>query len=371
MRVALVLMLFLLSLFGGRLVQVQGLDASALATQALRSRTQTQTIFAHRGDIVDSTGDPLATTVELRDVLVDQTLVGQYKRRVGEDRVAVGLNGAAEDLAPLLDVPVATLAKRLTGTNRGATVAKTSPPTWPGRSCAWPSRGSPPARRASACTPRARSRRTSSASSAARAAGGAASKARTRRFCRTPGKLTYESSEEGLKIPTGVLAEVDPRDGCTVHTTIDRDLQYKAQQLLEAQVKETKAKAGYAVVLDTAFDVRALAVEPTFDPNHYGQAPGTSSTTAACSDTFEPGSTAKVITLAAALQEGGRRRPEDRRAADPAQGRRDLPRRRGPRHRAPDPGGVHRQVQQHRHDPHRIRMSPQTLYGYSARVRSR
>jgi len=76
-------MLFLLSLFGGRLVQVQGLDASALAAQALRSRTQYQPLFAHRGDIVDSSGDPLATTIELREVRVDQTLVKQYKRRVG------------------------------------------------------------------------------------------------------------------------------------------------------------------------------------------------------------------------------------------------------------------------------------------------
>src|SRR3954452_3534657 len=122
-RVALVLMLFLLSLFGGRLVQVQGLDASALAAQALDSRTQSRLLFAHRGDIVDSTGDPLATTVELRDLLVDQTLVGQYKRRVGEDRAAVGLEGAAEDLAPLLGLPVATVVKRLTGSSRGATLA--------------------------------------------------------------------------------------------------------------------------------------------------------------------------------------------------------------------------------------------------------
>jgi cell division protein FtsI (penicillin-binding protein 3) len=304
-RVALVLMLFLLSLFGGRLVQVQGLDASALATQALRSRTQTQTIFAHRGDIVDSTGDPLATTVELRDVLVDQTLVGQYKRRVGEDRVAVGLPGAAEDLAPLLDVPVATLVKRLTGTNRGATVAKNVAPdvarqvlrlAIPGLATRQASKRIYPAGEVAGNL-------IGFVNGDGQAQGGLEG-AYDKDLAGTPGKLTYESSEEGLQIPTGVLAEVDPRDGCTVHTTIDRDLQYEAQQLLEAQVRTTKAKGAYAVVLDTNFDVRALAVVPTFDPNHYDQATQNQLNDRSLLDTFEPGSTAKVITLAAALQEG-------------------------------------------------------------------
>jgi cell division protein FtsI (penicillin-binding protein 3) len=298
-------MLFLLSLFGGRLVQVQGLDASALAAQALESRTQSEVLFAHRGDIVDSVGDPLATTVELRDLLVDQTLVTQYKRHVGEDRVAVGLKGAAEDLAPLLGMPVATVAKRLTGSSRGATLARGVAPdvarqilrlAVPGVVAYQASKRMYPNGEVAA--------NLLGFVDADGNAGGGLEAAYEQALAGTPGKLTYESSEDGAKIPTGVLAEADPRDGCTVHTTIDRDLQYKAQQLLGAQVRATKARGGYAVVLDTAFDVRALAVVPTFDPNHYGRASQNELNDRSLLDTFEPGSTAKVITLAAALQEG-------------------------------------------------------------------
>jgi cell division protein FtsI (penicillin-binding protein 3) len=69
-------------------------------------------------------------------------------------------------------------------------------------------------------------------------------------------------------------------------------------------VKETKARGGYVVVLDTSFAVRALAVVPTFDPNRYGQATQNELNDRSLLDTFEPGSTAKVVTLAAALEEG-------------------------------------------------------------------
>jgi cell division protein FtsI (penicillin-binding protein 3) len=298
-------MLFLLSLFGGRLVQVQGLDASALAAQALDSRTQSEKLFAHRGDIVDSSGDPLATTVELRDLLVDQTLVAQYGRRVGEDRVAVGLEGAAEDLAPLLGLPVATVVKRLTGSSRGATLATGVAPDVARQILRLAVPG--------VVAYQASKRMYPNGDVAANLLGfvggdgkpgGGLEAAYDKALAGTPGKLTYESSEDGAKIPTGVLAEVDPRDGCTVHTTIDRDLQYKAQQLLGAQVKATQAKGGYAVVLDTAFDVRALAVVPTFDPNRYGRATQNELNDRSLLDTFEPGSTAKVVTLAAALEEG-------------------------------------------------------------------
>ena len=298
-------MLFLLTLFGGRLIQVQGLDASALAAQALAHRTESETLYAHRGDILDAGGAPLATTIELRDIRVDQTLVRQYKRRVGEDRVAVGLKGAAEDLAPLLDLPVSTLVHRLTGTSRGATVARGVTPdvareilrlAVPGLAAYQASRRVYPTGDVAANVlgfvgPDGTAR-------------GGLEQAYDTQLAGTPGKLVYEGSADGARIPTGVISETDPRDGCTVRTTIDRDLQWKAQQLLAAQVRATRAKGGYAVVLDPrSFDVRALAVVPTFDPNHPERATQAEINDRSLLDTFEPGSTAKVITLAAALQE--------------------------------------------------------------------
>jgi cell division protein FtsI (penicillin-binding protein 3) len=298
-------MLFLLSLFGGRLVQVQGFDASALAAEALENRTHTEPLYAHRGDIVDARGAVLATTIELRDIRVDQTLVGEYRRRVGDDRVLVGVRGAAEDLAPLLGVSVDTLTTQLTGTNRGATIARGVRPdvarevlrlAVPGL-YAWQA-----------------SRRVYDNGPVAanvlgfldhdKKARGGVEEALDGSLTGKDGELVYEKSLDGATIPTGVISETDPRDGCRVQLTIDRDLQWKAQQLLSAQVKATRSKHGYAVVLDArTFAVRALATVPTFDPNHPERATQDTINDRGMLDTFEPGSTAKVITLAAALEE--------------------------------------------------------------------
>ena len=80
LRVALIVLLFVLTLFAGRLVQMQGLDGPTVARVALDKRTTTVSLPAHRGDITDAGGAVLATTVERRDILVDQTLVARYKR---------------------------------------------------------------------------------------------------------------------------------------------------------------------------------------------------------------------------------------------------------------------------------------------------
>ena len=264
-------MLFLLSLFGGRLIQLQGLDASALAAQALKNRTRSEPLFARRGDILDADGATLATTIDLRDILVDQTLVAGYKRRVGEDLVPVGVRGAAEDLAPLLGQSVEALTTKLTGTSRGATIARGVAPDVARQIMRLAIPG---------LVPWQASRRVYPAGDVGGnvlgfvaavdgSAHGGLEQAYDKQLAGTAGKLTYEQSLDGAQIPTGVLAEVDPRDGCTIRTTIDRDLQWKAQQLLAAQVSALQAHGGYAVVLDArTFDVRALAVVPTYDPNH-------------------------------------------------------------------------------------------------------
>ncbi len=306
LRVALIGMLFLLSLFGGRLVQVQGFDAEALAAEALENRTHTEPLFAHRGDIVDARGAVLATTIELRDIRVDQTLVGKYKRRVGETKVPVGLKGAAEDLSRLLGVPADTLAAQLKGSNRGATIARGVRPdvareilrlAVPGLYAYQASRRVYDGGQLGANVLGWVDREG--------VAKGGIEQALDSALAGTNGELVYEKGLDGARIPTGVLSEKDPKDGCTVRLTIDRDLQWKAQQLLAAQVARSKAKHGYAVVLDArTFAVRALATVPTFDPNRAGAATQDTINDRGMLDTFEPGSTAKVITLAAALQEG-------------------------------------------------------------------
>ena len=298
-------MLFLLSLFGGRLVQVQGFDASALAAEALKNRTQDEPLFAHRGDIVDAQGHVLATTIELREIRVDQTLVPKYSRRDGDQSVLVGVRGAAEDLAPLLGTKVDALAAKLTGTNRGMTIARGVRPDVARQIL----RLAVPGLIAYQASRRVYDNGPVAANvlgwvDADGTARGGLEQALDGTLTGTPGRLVYEKGLDGAKIPTGVLSETDPRDGCSVQLTIDRDLQWKAQQLLTEGVERSGSKHAYAVVLDArTFAVRALATVPTFDPNQPGKATQDTINDRGMLDTFEPGSTAKVITLSAALEE--------------------------------------------------------------------
>ncbi len=300
------LVLFLLSLLGGRLVQLQGLDASALAAQALDSRTAEIILPAHRGDITDTSGAVLATTVERRDIVVDQRYVGLYRRRVNGQVVRSGIRGAAEDLSPLLRVPVDVLVKRLTGTNRGAYLARGVTPEV-ARAVLDLGVKTLVARQASR-------RLYPNGQVAANLLGFVSADGKAWGGIEggfdsvlkgTPGSLTYEQGADGAEIPTGAAAEKAPVDGSGVRLTIDRDVQWELQQVLGAEVERTKAKGGFGIVMDPRTgDVLALVSVPTYDPNDPGKAePGTTGNPALL-DVFEPGSTAKVITLAAALEEG-------------------------------------------------------------------
>src|SRR3954466_3874891 len=92
----------ILSLFVGRLLQLQGVEAAAYAATAEQERLRTVTIPATRGSITDADGVALATTVEAVDVTADQTQI--------PDPLAV-----AAALAPVLNEPVGVLRDRLDG----------------------------------------------------------------------------------------------------------------------------------------------------------------------------------------------------------------------------------------------------------------
>jgi cell division protein FtsI (penicillin-binding protein 3) len=64
-----------LTLFAGRLVELQAVNGKALAAEAVDQRLRTQAIPAPRGAILDSVGQPLALTVEARNLVADQTKI--------------------------------------------------------------------------------------------------------------------------------------------------------------------------------------------------------------------------------------------------------------------------------------------------------
>jgi cell division protein FtsI (penicillin-binding protein 3) len=98
--------------------------------------------------------------------------------------------------------------------------------------------------------------------------------------------------------------ERPPTAGATVELTIDEFLQHIAERELRAGVLENKAQGGTAIVMDPRTgEILALANEPTFDPNDYRQADEKARRNRAVQDLYEPGSTFKVVTASAAIQE--------------------------------------------------------------------
>ena len=119
-----------------------------------------------------------------------------------------------------------------------------------------------------------------------------------------PGRLVFERSGRGRVIPQGEYEVRDAVRGHDLALTIDGELQFVAQQEALSTLEETGAEAVHIVVLDvTTFEVLAMASAPTFDPNNIGD-DSDLFRNRVVTDTFEPGSTQKLVTVAAAIEEG-------------------------------------------------------------------
>jgi cell division protein FtsI (penicillin-binding protein 3) len=120
-----------------------------------------------------------------------------------------------------------------------------------------------------------------------------------------PGHEVVEADPRGVLIPQGENVAVPPVAGEDLVLTIDRQIQFRAQAALEEAVKSNGAKRGTVIVLDPATgDILAMADYPSFDPNRFASADPNSVRNRAVTDAYEPGSVNKVITAAAALEEG-------------------------------------------------------------------
>ncbi len=96
-----------------------------------------------------------------------------------------------------------------------------------------------------------------------------------------------------------------PRAGKDIALSIDSKIQYLAYRELKQAVEASKAKAGGIVVLDAQTgEVLALANLPVYNPNNRARISGARARNRALTDVFEPGSTLKPFTVAAALEAG-------------------------------------------------------------------
>ena len=117
-----------------------------------------------------------------------------------------------------------------------------------------------------------------------------------------PGRERIVKDASGQAIDT-VVSQPE-RDGSDVYLTLDHTIQANAQTVLRDTVAKWHAKSATAIVLDPATGaVRAMATAPGFDANSYPQVWRVLQRNRAVTDTYEPGSTFKLVTVAGALSE--------------------------------------------------------------------
>ncbi len=121
----------------------------------------------------------------------------------------------------------------------------------------------------------------------------------------TPGKQTVETGAGGRQIPSGTDKVTPALNGSDVRLTIDRDIQWVAQQAIAAKVAESGAQSGTVVVMDPRTgNILAMATAPTFNPNQPSASKVSVRGNRAVTDIYEPGSTSKIMTAAAVIEEG-------------------------------------------------------------------
>lgn len=298
------IMLVILAL-AGRLLWVQGLNSQAPAEQAIKERTVTRVIPALRGDILDRSGAVLATSVQRYDLWVNQKQVGQYlatSKRAPEK----GIPAAAKALAPVLGWSVQDTTTRLTGDRGFQYLVKGVTPQVRNAvmSQKIPGIGADPVAERTYPAADVGGNVIGYVDGSGTAQAGV-EKGEDSLLSGTNGSTRYERGAGGQIIPTGEQKTTPATNGRDVALTIDRDLQWKAQQVIAATVKKFNASGGSVVALNRRTgEVLALVDYPTYDPNNLGRSDPSHLGNQSISNVFDPGSTGKLFTMTAAIDQG-------------------------------------------------------------------
>ncbi|HWH39174.1 MAG TPA: penicillin-binding protein 2 [Usitatibacter sp.] len=125
-----------------------------------------------------------------------------------------------------------------------------------------------------------------------------------RRLAGTPGSRKVIKDRRG-RVVEDVESLRPPRDGQDVTLAIDQRLQFLAHRELRTAVETNHAKGGSAVIVDARTgEVLALVNQPDYNPNNRAMVTGRQTRNRSVTDVFEPGSTLKPFTIAAALDDG-------------------------------------------------------------------
>ncbi|SNQ45644.1 Cell division protein [Frankia canadensis] len=301
-RATVVFMCVLLGILAVRLTQLQGISASTYAAQAEAQRLRTIVLPAARGSITDRSGHTLAQHVELRAVYANPQNVRDA-------------HATAVKLSPLLGVDAATLGKRMTvepddDHTKFVYLARGLTPDVGDKVTKLELRG--------IGITEERGRTYPAGALAANVVGfmrhgdgdvlkggGGLELAYDKVLRGTDGLRQLLANPEGIEIPSGHTRQKDPEPGSALRLTLDRDIQWNAQNAIAEAVTSSQADGGTVVVtVPRSGDILAMADAPQFDPNHITAQDTKALGNRATQDAYEPGSVNKVITMAAALDRG-------------------------------------------------------------------
>jgi cell division protein FtsI (penicillin-binding protein 3) len=285
--------LIILSLVAGRLVQLQGLDRTTYTTMAEKQRLHSVALTAPRGEIVDRDGNPLAETVDARDVYADPLKV-------------VDAAAEAAKLAPLIGGRAAAIEQQLSQKTSFVYLLRQTTPQLASQiiDLQLPGIGVLPAIKRIYPAGTLASNVVGFANTDGDGLAGLEYSFQ-KTLAGHDGVRTFETGLSGSPIPDGQDVVKPAVAGTGLALTIQRDIQWKAQAAITAQVHALHADSGTVIVMNPRTgQILALAVSPGFDPNNPSASPVDAFGDPAISEVYEPGSVNKVITMSAALQDG-------------------------------------------------------------------
>lgn len=296
----------LFTLLAAQLFRVQVIQASNYQEKAANEMQSTRTIPAQRGEITDINGIAFARSVSAITIVVDQTQITDPAR-------------VANFVAPILGLPVADVQENITGTRKYSIVLKN------GRPALWDKLtqaiydynkaledkyfdkriiGFFPER--SYIREYPSGQLISSLVGFVRADGIGATGIESSLnsiITGTDGKYSYARGY-GAEIPGSQREIVAAKAGTNIRLTINRDVQWVASKAIADAVKSANAVSGTVIVMDPKTGaIVAHATAPTFNPNNTKNVPLALMRNPSVQDVYEPGSTGKVMTMAAALEE--------------------------------------------------------------------
>ena len=280
-------------LVGWRAFSLQVLQEREWIERADRQHQKTIPLTPQRGTIFDRNGEALALSMEIDSIFA-------------EPRKLADREQAARLLAPILDLPLATVRAKLAGE----------------RGFVWLKRQVPPeqAKRVrnlkleAVGTIKEHKRFYPNSTVGAQLIGFTGldpngleglEAAYDKNLLGRGGYLVMERDALGRGIGAGIPEVQGATRGHDLHLTIDENLQYIADRELAVAIQEYNARAGVVIVLEPdSGRILALANQPEFNPNAVSRYKRENWRNRAISDTFEPGSTMKVFVMASALNEG-------------------------------------------------------------------